>query len=151
MPRIVSFLPAATEITCALGAGNDLVARSHECDYPPAVKHLPVISGPALAIDTMSQAEIDSAVSSQLAAGESLYRVDEVLLRELAPDVVLTQDLCQGCAPSGTELTRVLRELPSKPDVLRKARHVLRSVGLAERASIVQISSAPARPPRLPP
>ena len=118
MPRIVSFLPAATEIAYALGAGDELVGRSHECDYPAQVRRLPVVSSPSLAIGEMSQGEIDNAVASQLASGESLYRVDEVLLRELAPDVVFTQDLCQVCAPSGTELTRALRELPSKPQVL---------------------------------
>jgi len=118
MPRIVSFLPAATEIACAIGAGDELVGRSHECDYPTEVQRLPVVSRPALPIETLSQGEIDSAVSTQLASGDSLYRVDEILLRDLAPDVVLTQDLCQVCAPSGTELTRALRELPSKPEVL---------------------------------
>ncbi len=118
MSRIVSFLPAATEIVCAIGAGEDLVGRSHECDYPPSVKSLPAVSRPALPVGEMSQSDIDSAVAAHLASGESLYRVDEVLLRELAPDIVLTQDLCQVCAPSGTELTRALRELPSKPDVL---------------------------------
>ena len=118
MPRIVSFLPAATEIAYAIGAGNDIVGRSHECDYPAEALKLPVVSRPALAISEMNHAEIDSAVASQLAAGESLYQVDEILLRQLSPDVVLTQDLCQVCAPSGTELTRALRELPSKPEVL---------------------------------
>ena len=118
MTRIVSFLPAATEITCAIGAGNELVGRSHECDYPAEVLRLPVVSRPALPVGEMSQADIDSAVTSQLASGASLYHVDEMLLRELAPDVVLTQDLCQVCAPSGTELTRALKELPSKPEVL---------------------------------
>jgi iron complex transport system substrate-binding protein len=118
MPRIVSFLPAATEIVCALGARDELVGRSHECDYPPAVTRLPVVSRPALPIETLSQSDIDAAVSSQLASGESLYRVDELLLEELRPDVVLTQDLCQVCAPSGTELSRALRDLSSKPDVL---------------------------------
>jgi len=116
--RIVSFLPAATEIVFAVGAGDDLVGRSHECDYPADVLRLPIVSRPALDIGEMSQSEIDSAVASQLASGDSLYRVDERLLRELSPDVVLTQDLCQVCAPSGTELTRALRELPSSPEVL---------------------------------
>ena len=118
MPRIVSFLPAATEITYALGAGDEIVGRSHECDYPAQVQRLPVVSRPALAIGEMNQGEIDNAVAAQLASGESLYQVDELLLRELAPDVVFTQDLCQVCAPSGTELTRALRDLPSKPEVL---------------------------------
>ena len=118
MSRIVSFLPAATEIAYAIGAGSDIVGRSHECDYPAEVLRLPVVSRPALAIDEMNQGEIDGAVASQLASGESLYRVDEILLRDLSPDIVFTQDLCQVCAPSGTELTRALRELPSKPEVL---------------------------------
>ena len=118
MSRIVSFLPAATEIAYALGAGDDIVGRSHECDYPAEVTKLPVVSRPALAMGDMSQGEVDAAVASQLASGASLYQVDEILLRDLSPDIVFTQDLCQVCAPSGTELTRALRELPSKPDVL---------------------------------
>lgn len=118
MPRIVSFLPAGTEIACALGARDMLVGRSHECDYPAGVETLPVVSRPALRLDGLSQSEIDAAVSDRLKSGASLYEVDEVLLRELAPDVVITQDLCQVCAPSGNELTRALRELPRSPEVL---------------------------------
>ena len=118
MHRIVSFLPAGTEIACAVGAGEFLVGRSHECDYPPEVKSLPVVSRPALTIDGLSQPQVDRAVADRLKSGESLYQVDEVLLRNLAPDIVLTQDLCQVCAPSGTELTRALKELPTKPNVL---------------------------------
>ena len=118
MPRIVSFLPAATEITYALGAGADLVGRSHECDYPPEVKSLPVVSKPALPLDGLSQQEIDRAVASRLASGESLYQVDEKLLDQLQPDLVLTQDLCQVCAPSGNELSRALRDMSHPPEVL---------------------------------
>ena len=118
MPRIVSFLPAATEITYALGAGADLVGRSHECDYPPQVRSLPVVSKPALPLEGLSQKEIDRAVATHLATGESLYRVDEVLLDELHPDIVFTQDLCQVCAPSGNELGRALNEMSQPPQVL---------------------------------
>jgi iron complex transport system substrate-binding protein len=118
MTRIVSFLPAATEITYALGAGADLVGRSHECDYPPQVRSLPVVSKPALPLEGLSQNEIDRAVSAHLATGESLYQVDEVLLDELRPDIVFTQDLCQVCAPSGNELGRALSELAHQPQVL---------------------------------
>jgi iron complex transport system substrate-binding protein len=116
--RIVSFLPAGTEIAYAIGAGEFLVGRSHECDYPPEALSLPIVSRPALDLNGMSQEQIDRAVATQLKSGDSLYLVDEALLRDLAPDVVLTQDLCQVCAPSGTELTRALKELPSKPNVL---------------------------------
>jgi iron complex transport system substrate-binding protein len=128
MTRIVSFLPAATEIAYALGAGNEIVGRSHECDYPADALRLPVVSRPALAIAEMNQGEIDSAVTTRLATGESLYQVDEILLRDLAPDLVFTQDLCQVCAPSGTELTRALRDLPSKPDVLWLTPRTIREI-----------------------
>lgn len=118
MTRIVSFLPAGTEIAYAIGAGECLVGRSHECDYPPEALALPVVSRPALRLEGLSQEEVDRAVADRLRSGESLYEVDEVLLRGLAPDVVLTQDLCHVCAPSGNELTRALAELPTKPEVV---------------------------------
>ncbi len=118
MPRIVSFLPAGTEIVAALGAGDNLVGRSHECDHPANVERLPIVSKPALDLGGMSQSEIDAAVATKLRSGESLYVVDELLLRDLAPDVILTQDLCQVCAPSGNELTRAVLSLPSNPQVI---------------------------------
>jgi iron complex transport system substrate-binding protein len=116
--RIVSFLPAGTEIAHALGAGGDLVGRSHECDYPLGAERLPIVSKPALELSGLSQGDIDAAVSAHMQTGESLYVVDEGLLNSLAPDVILTQNLCQVCAPSGNELTRVLASLPSKPNVV---------------------------------
>ena len=118
MPRIVSFLPAGTEIVAALGAGDQLVGRSHECDYPASVRELPVVSRPALELGGLTQAEIDVAVATRLRSRESIYLVDEELLRALEPDVILTQDLCQVCAPSGNELSRAITTLPRKPEVL---------------------------------
>lgn len=118
MPRIVSFLPAGTEIVHALGAGAEVVGRSHECDYPAGVRALPVVSKPALDLDGLSQTEIDAAVADRLRSGDSLYVVDEHLLNDLKADVILTQNLCRVCAPSGNELTRVLAALPTNPAVL---------------------------------
>ena len=71
MPRIISLLPAATEIVASLGAADDLVGRSHECDFPPRVLTLPIVSRPSLSLDGLSQSEVDSAVSAQMATGES--------------------------------------------------------------------------------
>ena len=118
MPRIVSFLPAGTEMVHALGAGDQLVGRSHECDYPASVLELPVVSRPALALDDVSPEEIDRAVAERIESGDTLYAIDEVLLRDLRPDVILTQNLCRVCAPSGDELTRAVRKFDLRPEVL---------------------------------
>lgn len=116
--RIVSFLPAGTEIVCALGAGAELAGRSHECDYPPEVESLPVVSRPALDLNGASPENIDRAVAARMEAGGSMYLIDETLLRELRPDVILTQNLCRVCAPSGNELSRAVRNFPIRPDIL---------------------------------
>jgi iron complex transport system substrate-binding protein len=118
MPRIVSFLPAGTEMVHSLGAGNELVGRSHECDCPSSVRSLPVVSRPVLDLDGASPEAIDAAVAKQMGNGDTLYAIDEVLLRELRPDVILTQNLCRVCAPSGDELTRAVRKFTLRPEVL---------------------------------
>ena len=118
MSRIVSFLPAGTEMVHALGAGAELVGRSHECDYPSSVTELPVVSRPVHDLDDASPAAIDVAVAQRMDSGDTLYRIDEVLLRELKPDVILTQNLCRVCAPSGDELTRAVRKFDLQPEVL---------------------------------
>jgi iron complex transport system substrate-binding protein len=116
--RIVSFLPSATEIVFALGLGDQLVGVTYECDYPPEAKSKPVVVRSAIETKQLSPQQIDESVSLALKAGESLYTVDESLLKELAPDLILTQDLCQVCAPSGREITRVLQFLPTSPQIL---------------------------------
>ena len=116
--RIVSFLPSATEMVFALGLGDALVGVTHECDYPPDAKSKPVVVRNALPVETMSQAQIDHAVAERIQSGESLYQIDEALLRSLSPDLILTQNLCQVCAPSGNEVSQVLRTLEKPPQVL---------------------------------
>jgi iron complex transport system substrate-binding protein len=116
--RIVSFLPSATEMVCALGLEDRLVGVTHECDYPPSVKHKPVVVNSAVPVETMTEAEIDRAVSERVRAGLSVYEVDEALLQRLAPDLILVQDLCDVCAPSGNEVSRALKVLAKKPEIL---------------------------------
>jgi iron complex transport system substrate-binding protein len=118
VPRIVSFLPAGTEMVHSLGAGSELVGRSHECDYPSSVTSLPIVSRPALDLDGASPEAIDAAVAERMGSGDTLYSIDEVLLRDLRPDVILTQNLCRVCAPSGDELTRAVRKFTLRPEVL---------------------------------
>ncbi len=116
--RIVSFLPSATEMLCALGLGDRLVGITHECDYPEEVRTKPIVVRHVLPIESMTQAEIDEAVAERMRSGQSLYQIDEQLLHELAPDLILTQDLCQVCAPSGNEVSQVLQTLAQKPQIL---------------------------------
>lgn len=118
MPRIVSFLPSATEMASALGLVESLVGVTHECDYPPEVRNKPVVVRNVLPLEKMSQSEIDRAVAERIRAGQSLYQIDEQLLRELEPDLILTQNLCQVCAPSGNEVSQVLKALPRTPQIL---------------------------------
>jgi iron complex transport system substrate-binding protein len=118
MPRIVSFLPSATEMACALGLADSIVGITHECDYPPEIKSKPVVVRNVLPLERMTQSEIDQAVAERIREGQSLYQIDEQLLRELAPDLILTQNLCQVCAPSGNEVSQVLKALPKAPQIL---------------------------------
>jgi iron complex transport system substrate-binding protein len=117
-PRLISFLPAATEMVFALGAGDLLAGVSHECDFPQEARTRPVVVKPALPFEKLSLSEIDAAVAEQIGSGKSLYEVDERLLEQIAPTHILTQQLCQVCAPSGNEITHALAALPVKPQIL---------------------------------
>lgn len=108
-PRIVSLLPSATEIVCALGLGSALVSVTHECDYPPEVARLPRLTASRISHETMTSAEIDHAVRSQLDGHGSIYELDEERMRALSPDLILTQELCEVCAVSYKEVERAAR------------------------------------------
>lgn len=106
-PRIISLLPSATEITAALGFVQHLVGRSHECDFPPGVEHLPVCSSSKVPARG-SSFEIDERVKAIVAEGLSVYRVDVERLRELQPDLILTQTQCAVCAVTPRDLEEAL-------------------------------------------
>ena len=92
--RVVSLVPSATEIIAALGLADQIVGRSHECNYPPEVQTVPVVSASRVDTAELSSADIDRAVRDALADGRPLYAVDAELLERLAPDLIVTQDLC---------------------------------------------------------
>ena len=101
--KIVSLLPSATEIVFALGLGDQLEGVSFECDYPAAAREVPIVSGTVLPVDEQrNAAQVDAEVSALIAAGESIYTLDDTRIRSIAPDLILAQDLCRVCAvPSG--------------------------------------------------
>jgi iron complex transport system substrate-binding protein len=125
--RICSFLPSATEILYALGLGDDLVGVTYACDFPPEARSKAVVVRTALG-PTESPAELDRQVSDFVARGESLYRVDMEELERLAPDLILTQDLCHVCAASPDDLAEALSRLPREPRVLSLAPSTLSEV-----------------------
>jgi iron complex transport system substrate-binding protein len=115
--RIVSLVPNGTEILFALGAGDQVVGVSHECDYPEEARRRPILTGSALR-SGMSAAEVDAAVSAQVGSGESLYTLDEARIAELSPDVIVTQQLCPVCAVSTEQVDGAVRPLPRCPEVV---------------------------------
>jgi iron complex transport system substrate-binding protein len=115
--RIVSLLPSATEILFALGLDRELVGVSHECDFPPRARTKPVVIHSRLPHDA-SPAEIDRLVSEYVHRGESLYAVDAEVLEALAPDLIITQDLCHVCAASPDDLATALARFERRPEVL---------------------------------
>jgi iron complex transport system substrate-binding protein len=117
-PRIVSLLPSATEIVCALGLEENLVGVTHECDFPPSVVGKPVLTASRISHAEMSSAEIDHAVRSQLDGHGSIYNLDGKLLAELKPDLVITQELCEVCAVSYKTVLRAARLVESDARVV---------------------------------
>lgn len=107
-PRVVSLIASATEILHALGAADTQVARSHECDWPPSVLDLPLLTRTKIKVKGASSGEIDRSVKSLLEKGLAVYEVDADGLKALAPDVILTQDQCEVCAVSLADVERAL-------------------------------------------
>ena len=108
--RILSLLPSATEIVYALGLGDHLVGVSHECDFPPEVRTKAVVSASDLS-STLRSADIHGAVSAHRHPAHSLYRIDQHLLREIDPEVILTQELCSVCAIPVAQVREAVRIL----------------------------------------
>ena len=116
--RICSLLPSATEIVFTLGLGDQLVAVTHECDYPPEAARLPAITRSAIDHTGSSSRDIHAHVTRYVHGGSSIYHIDQDLLQGLSPDVILTQELCEVCAVSYSEVQRAVRSLQGEREVL---------------------------------
>ncbi len=142
--RIVSLLPSATEIVCALGLENRLVGRSHVCDFPSAIQHLPVCTAPQIDASAASR-ELNRAVKDRLRNALSLYEIDVEKLQQLQPDLILTQTQCDVCAVSLAEVEQAVGPwLGVRPqiislspqslaDVWEDFRRVAEALGVAEQ------------------
>jgi iron complex transport system substrate-binding protein len=143
--RVVSLLPSATEIVCALGARDALVGRSHECDFPAGIDALPAVSAPRLDPRAPGRA-IHDRIEELVTRGLSIYEIDAPLLRALAPDAIVTQTLCEVCAATPDDLAAALRDWTGRAprivslaplslaDVLGDVTRVGAALGLSERA-----------------
>jgi iron complex transport system substrate-binding protein len=125
--RIVSLVPSATETLFALGLGSEVIAVTHECDYPPAARELPKITRDVLPAG-LSSREIDAAVKERTLAGESIYELDDELLRDLRPDLIVTQQLCSVCAASYDDVRAVAEEIETRPRVIALDPHTIGEV-----------------------
>src|SRR6476659_937565 len=144
--RLVSLIASATEIVCALGARERLVGRSHECDYPADVLELPALTEPKFKVEG-SSAEIDARVRAIVRDGLSVYRVDGEALKALAPDLIVTQDHCEVCAVSLSDVEAATCTWTGRPveivslrpdcmaDVYDDIGRVARALGVADAGS----------------
>jgi iron complex transport system substrate-binding protein len=125
--RIVSLVPSATEMLFALGLGSDVVAVTHECDYPAGAVELPKITRDVLP-SGLTAAQIDAAVRERTLGGQSINELDGELLRELEPDLIVTQSLCSVCAVSADDVRAIAEEIPTHPQVVSLDPHTLGEV-----------------------
>jgi iron complex transport system substrate-binding protein len=116
--RIVSLLPSATEIVYALGLGDELVGRTHECDYPAEAASVQVVTSDAGSVAAESSREINARVAASIHGGSSIYRLDTDALAEAKADLILTQELCAVCAVSYREVAEAVRQLDSDSTVV---------------------------------
>jgi iron complex transport system substrate-binding protein len=138
----VSLLPSATEIICDLGLRDSLVGRSEECNWPPDVASLPIVSVARVDSLRLDGRSIDEAVRSAVGSGEQLYTIDEEVLRALKPDVIVTQDLCRVCAVSSNDVCDVgARVVSLDPrtigEVAESVRTLARALDVTERGDAV--------------
>jgi len=139
--RIVSLLPSATESLFALGLGDQLVAVTHECDYPPEAAALPVVTKSALDLAGKSGARIDEAVARAAREGQSLYEVDTDAILRLDPDLVVAQDICDVCAVTAGQVATELAGIR----MIRQHAHTLADV-MADIDELAEACGGDSRP-----
>ncbi|MEZ5428637.1 MAG: cobalamin-binding protein [Pyrinomonadaceae bacterium] len=144
-PKIVSLLPSATEIVCALGFEENLAGITHECDFPPSVVNKPQLTSSLISHEKMTSRDIDHAVRTNLDGHGSIYELDQELLRQINPDLIITQELCEVCAVSYQTVQKAARMYVAEArvislepntigDIFQNIKTVGDLCGIAERA-----------------
>jgi iron complex transport system substrate-binding protein len=126
--RIVSLLPAATEILFALGLGDEVVGVTHSCDWPPEARTVPVVTVPVADLSDLDSSAIHRLAGEAAHGGSSLYSLDEGALREAAPELILTQELCEVCAVGYREAGDAVRRLDLEATVVSLEPHTLEGI-----------------------
>src|SRR5262249_14973902 len=116
--RICSLIPGATEVVAMLGLTEHLVGISHECDYPPSVRQVPVMVEPVIDHEVMESAGIDRRIKALVSSNQPLYRLDARAFVNSRPDTILTQDLCHVCAVTPDQLRQAIQSLASPPRLM---------------------------------
>lgn len=146
--KICSLIPGATEVIAALGLEAQLVGISHECDFPPSIRHVPIMIEPLVEVDRATSTDIDRRVKELVAAGRHLYRLDEEAFDRAQPDLVLTQDLCHVCSVTPDQLTRSIQSLQNRPtmltlsptsltDMIRDVERIAQAAGVPEKGTLL--------------
>jgi iron complex transport system substrate-binding protein len=143
----VSLVPSATEMLFALGLGDQVVAVTHECDYPPGAAQLPHLTRSVIPHD-LDAADIDRAVRERTGSGEALYELDEWLLEELDVDLIVTQAVCEVCAVSFDDVRAAAERLPSRPEVISLDPSTIGEV-LADVSRVAEAAGVPEAGERL--
>lgn len=140
--KIVSLLPSTTEICYALGLGDSVVGVTHECDFPADALGKPRLTANVLPEGAHSSADIDQMIAERVRSGQSIYHLDTDLLAELAPDLILTQELCEVCAVSYTDVLAAARMLPKTPRVAAFEPHNIAEI-LASIVEVARLAGVP--------
>jgi len=146
--KIVSLLPSTTEICYALGLGEAVVGVTHECDYPADARGKPHLTANVLPEGEHTSVDIDRMIAERIMNGQSIYHLDTELLAELAPDLILTQELCEVCAVSYTDVLAAARTLPTVPEVAAFEPHNIEEI-LASIVEVARLAGVPERGERV--